>query len=47
MKFMKGVIFGTVISAGAIMLYNETTKNGKNKAIMKKGKKFMKSMGII
>jgi len=46
MNFMKGVILGTMISAGAIMLYNETTKGEKNK-MMKQGKKFMKNMGMM
>lgn len=46
MKFIKGVILGTAISAGAIMLYNEATKTGKNK-FMKQGKKFMKNMGMM
>ena len=46
MKFIKGVILGTVISAGAWMLYSETTKNGRNK-VMKQGKKFMKNMGMM
>ena len=46
MKFLKGVIVGTAISAGAWMLYSEATKNGRNK-IMKQGKKFMKNMGMM
>ena len=46
MKFIKGLIVGTVISAGAWMLYSETTKNGKNKMI-KQGKKFIKNIGMM
>ena len=46
MNFFKGLIVGTAISAGAWMLYNETTKNGKNK-MMKKGKKIIKNMGMM
>ncbi len=45
MKFVKGVIVGTCISAGALMLYAESTKTGKK--MMKQGKKFMKNMGMI
>ncbi len=45
MKFAKGVMIGTLISVGAIMWYTETNKSGK-KMIMKKGKKFLKSMGM-
>ena len=46
MKFIKGVIFGTAISVGAWMLYNESTKNVKSK-FMKQGKKIIKSMGMM
>ena len=46
MKFIKGVILGTVISAGAWMLYSETTKSEKNK-VMKQGKKIMRNMGMM
>ncbi len=46
MKFIKGFIFGTAISAGAWMLYSEATKPSKNK-FMKQGRKFMKNMGMM
>ena len=46
MKFIKGVILGTVISAGAWMLYSETTKSERNK-VMKQGKKIMRNMGMM
>lgn len=46
MKFIKGLIVGTAISAGAWMIFSETTKSGKNK-MMKQGKKFMKNMGMM
>ena len=46
MKFIKGFIFGTALSAGIMMIYNETTKNGKN-TVMKKGRKIMKNMGMM
>ena len=45
MKFLKGVIIGTVISTGAFMLYKETNMSGKR--MMKKGKKFMRNMGMM
>ena len=45
MKFVKGMIVGTVISAGMFMMYNETSNKSKKK-IMKKGKKFLKDMGM-
>ena len=45
MKFIKGVIIGTVISTGVYMIYRETNMSGNR--VMKKGKKFMKNMGMI
>lgn len=44
MSFIKGMVIGTCISAGVYMLYAETSK-GDAKKLMKKGKKFIKSMG--
>lgn len=46
MKFVKGMVMGTLISAGVVMLYNEKNTMKKNK-MMKKGKQFVKKMGII
>lgn len=46
MKFVKGVIIGTCLSAGAYMLYMETNKVT-GKKLMKKGKKWMKNMDIL
>ena len=36
MKFVKGMVMGTLISAGVVMLYNEKNTMKKNK-MMKKG----------
>lgn len=45
MKFAKGVMVGTLISAGIIWMYNETM--GKDsKKMMRKGKKIIKQMGF-
>ncbi len=44
MKFTKGLIMGSIITAGAIMMYTDST-NGKK--ILKKGKQVIKKMGII
>jgi len=46
MKFMKGMIMGTLISAGVVMMYNEKSSMKKNR-MMKKGRQFIKKMGII
>ena len=45
MKFVKGMITGMVITAGAAMMYAECMV-GPNK-MMKQGKKMMKKMGLI
>lgn len=46
MKFIKGMVMGTLISAGVIMMYNERNSMKKNKMV-KKGKQFIKKMGIV
>ncbi len=46
MKFVKGMLIGTLVSAGVVMMYNENINTGKKK-IMKKGKQIAKKMGII
>lgn len=45
MKFMKGVMLGTMVTAGAMMMYSDTIDNSKKK-IMKKGKQFLRKMGL-
>ena len=48
MKFMKGVMVGTLISAGVIMMYADTMNTNINrKKIMKKGKQMARKMGIM
>ena len=45
MKFAKGIMVGTLVSAGIMWMYSETM--GKDsKKIVKKGKKFIKQMGF-
>ncbi len=45
MKFVKGMVTGMVICAGAAALYAECCNMDTNK-MMKKGKKMMKKLGI-
>lgn len=45
MKFTKGMIIGSVITAGVMMMYADNNMN--TKKLMKKGKQFAKKMGII
>ena len=46
MKFAKGLLVGGLITTGLIMMYNDTNMMNKNK-MMKKGKQFVKKMGIM
>ena len=46
MKFVKGMIAGMVIVAGATMMCNEIGSHSSSK-MMKQGKKMMKKIGII
>ena len=43
MNFVKGVMLGTLITAGTMMMYSEGVDNSK-KMIMKKGKQFARKM---
>ena len=44
MKFMKGMLVGTLISAGVMYMMSEKKK--KKKKMIKKGKQFAKKMGM-
>lgn len=44
MKFVKGMLIGGIIAAGAYMMYKESNTN---KKAIKKGKQFIRKMGII
>lgn len=46
MKFVKGMLIGTMVSAGVAMVYMETSNRTK-KNLMKKGKQVAKKMGIM
>lgn len=46
MNFIKGMIIGSIVSAGMVIAYSETMGKDKKK-IMKKGKQMIKKMGII
>ena len=45
MKFVKGIMIGTMLSAGVMWMYNESTNKNKKKMI-RKGKKFLQDMGM-
>ena len=43
MKFTKGIIIGSMITAGVMMMYSD---NMNTKKMMKKGKQLMRKMGV-
>ena len=43
MNFLKGVMFGTVLTASAMIMYSDGIDNSKRK-IIKKGKQFAKNI---
>ena len=45
MKFTKGIIIGSVITAGIMMMCADDNMN--TKKMIKKGKQFMRKMGIM
>lgn len=46
MKFVKGMIMGTMVTAGMVIMYRESLGMNKKK-MMKSGKKIAKKMGIM
>ena len=46
MKFIKGAMIGSLVATGIFMVYSNNETNTRRK-MMKKGKKFVKRMGII
>lgn len=45
MRFVKGVMLGTIITASAMMLYSENVDEGKKKMV-KKSKQFARKIGL-
>ena len=46
MNFFKGVIVGTMVTAGTVIMYKEGLISGGNKFI-KKGRKIAKKIGVM
>ena len=46
MKFIKGMIVGSLLSAGIVMAYSDNMASQRKKMI-KKGRQFAKKMGMI
>ena len=45
MKFVKGVMLGTIVTAGVAMMYMDSNQNLK-KRVKKEGKKILKNIGM-
>lgn len=46
MKFAKGIILGSIVTAGLTMMYKDGMSMNKKKMV-RQGKKFIKKMGIM
>lgn len=46
MKFVKGAMIGSIVATGIFMMYSEN-ESKMRKTMLKKGKHFMKKIGII
>ena len=45
MKFLNGIMLGSLVTAGAMLLYSENVDDSKRK-IVKKGKQFARKIGL-
>lgn len=46
MKFVKGIVVGSLLSAGIALMYTDSMQPNRKKMI-KKGRQFAKKMGIM
>ena len=46
MKFIKGMIMGTALMAGGLMIYNEMPNSSKRK-IIRRGREIAKRIGML
>ena len=47
MKFLQGMVVGSLLTVGATFACSEFFPKSESKKIMKKGKQFVKKMGLI
>lgn len=47
MRFVEGMLVGGLLTVGATFIYNETINKNDAKKMMKKGRQFVKKMGLI
>ena len=46
MKFLNGIMIGSLITAGAMLIYSESVDCGKKKMV-RKGKQFARKIGAL
>ena len=47
MKFIEGMLIGSLVTVGATLMYTNVIPKSDTKKMMKKGKQFIKKMGIV
>lgn len=47
MKFFEGILVGSLLTASATWMYNEVMPKSDARKMMKKGKQFVKKLGLI
>lgn len=47
MKFVEGMLIGGMLTIGATMMYNEMVTKKDARKMMKKGRQFVKKMGLM
>lgn len=47
MKFVEGMLIGSLLTVGATMVCNEMFTRNDTKKMMKKGKQFVKKIGLV
>lgn len=46
MKFMEGLIIGSMVGTGIVLMYSDNNNMWNTKKMIKKGKQFAKKIGI-
>ncbi len=47
MKFVEGMLIGGMLTIGATVMYNEMITKKDTRKMMKKGRQFVKKMGLM
>ena len=47
MKFIEGMLIGSLVTVGATLMYTNVIPKSDTKKMMKKGKQFARKMGLV